>query len=106
MTIELFIPCYFASRVRAYSERLSCAVFHSNWNGQPVRFQVAIKMFITGVQRPIVIYTLKGVFVVALPTFVTVYGAFENELVSYSTLLLLLKVCRAAYSLLSCLKGY
>lgn len=72
MLIELFIPCYFGSLVSASSERLSDSMFQSKWNEQPMRFQWIVRMVIVGAQRPIVIYTLKGIFVVALPTFVTV----------------------------------
>lgn len=72
MTFELFIPCYFASRLSAYSDRLSNALYDCNWNGQPLRFQAAIIMFITGLQRRIEVNTVKKLVVVELPTFVTV----------------------------------
>lgn len=72
MAVELFIPCYFGSLVRAKSEVLGISVFQSNWNDQSLRFQSMIKLFISGVQRPIVLNTFKGLFVIALPTFVTV----------------------------------
>lgn len=73
MCLQLFIPCYFGSLVCAQSERLGNALFQSNWSGQPLRFQAQIKIFLSGVQRPIVLDTFKGLFAIALPTFVTVY---------------------------------
>lgn len=72
MLVELIIPCYFGSLVIAQSERLSVSVFQCDWHGQPLRFQWMVRMVIVAAQRPIVLYTFKGLFVIALPTFVTV----------------------------------
>lgn len=72
MLIELFLPCYFGSLVTASSERMSVSVFQSKWNDQPLRIQRMVNMVITGAQRPVVLYTYKGIFLIALPTFVTV----------------------------------
>lgn len=85
MGMELFIPCWYGSLVRAQSERLSGAVFEGGWVEMGVRYRRSMMVFVEGVRRPMVMYTWKRVFVIALPTFVT--------------------VGRAAYSLLSCLKG-
>lgn len=90
MGLALFIPCYFGSMVRAKSDELSMAAFQCGWPlmRQTVGgggFHRVLLMFMQAAQRPIVQYTWKKVFTIALPTFVT--------------------VCRAAYSLLSCLKG-
>lgn len=94
MGLELIIPCWWGSQVMAASGRLSQAVFESGWwrvaavgGGveQQARFARLMRVFVERVRRPLVAYTWQKVFVIALPTFVT--------------------VGRAAYSLLSCLKG-
>lgn len=72
MTIMLFIPCYFGSVLSRKSELISGSLFRCNWPQQSVQFKSALAIFMRCSQKPIVLYTLKGLFAIELPTFVTV----------------------------------
>lgn len=70
----LFIPCYYGSVLSKKSEQLSVRLFKCNWINRSQRFKSALAFFMHCSQKPIVLYTLMGLFAIELPTFVTVNG--------------------------------
>lgn len=72
MGFQLFIPCYYGSILSYRSSELPDSVFKSNWTEQSRRFKSALTIFIRCAQKPVVLYTVKRTFAIALPTFATV----------------------------------
>lgn len=89
MSVQLFIPCYFGSKLQTKSEALGEAAYDCGWPNEAAgqrTFRKVLLLFMMGAHRPMRLLTWKNMFVIELPTFVMVY--------------------RAAYSLLSFLSGF
>lgn len=72
MLVQMFLPCYYGSVLTQESKQLAIQAYNSNWTEQSVRFKSGLQIFIERVLRPIVPCTAEGVFIIGLPTFVTV----------------------------------
>lgn len=73
MTYQIFIPCYFGSIVSQKSEQLPTNLLESNWLDGTTSMRRSVTIIGERVKRPITPFA-GGLFVVGLPTFVSVYS--------------------------------
>lgn len=73
---EIFMPCYFGTLLTETNDRLSGAIYSSNWPDLPQSFKKALIMFLEYTKRPKIMISGK-IFTVSLSTFLTV-KRFEN----------------------------
>lgn len=71
LTIELYVPCYCASRVTEVSDYLPRRIFYSNWFAQSREFKSSMILFLERAKQPIVPMA-GGLFEIGLPIFVSV----------------------------------
>lgn len=76
MTLEIFIPCYYGSVVIHKSEQLTTKIFNSSWINRSKKYRSSIRIMLQRSLKPI-IPLAGGMFVIALPTFVTVNICFH-----------------------------
>jgi 7tm Odorant receptor len=73
-TLQILLPCYFASILSIASEKLSMSLFHSNWMQESREFKMAMKIFMENVKKPLRI-TAFGVFHVSLTAFIAILNS-------------------------------
>jgi len=78
MAIQIFLPCFFGSRLAAVASDLSYSLFHSEWHQQSLVYQKAFMTFIGHINNPACDVRAVGIFNVNLETFVTICnGAYS-----------------------------
>jgi odorant receptor len=83
MTTQVFLPCYFGNDLLIASEKLSTALFHSNWIEKSMKHKKAMIIFLENSKKPIKITAFGMVHID--------FGTFSN-------------ICNSAYSLYAVLK--
>ncbi|CAO1433671.1 unnamed protein product [Diamesa serratosioi] len=61
MVLEIFLPCYYGSKIMISSEQLSTSLFSSNWIPECKEYLIAMKMFMENVKKPLEIKALQFV---------------------------------------------
>lgn len=72
-SIQLYVPCYYASILTEKSNELSTAIYNCNWIEQSPEFKKLMLTFVESNKKPI-IPRAGGLFEVGLPMFVRVYS--------------------------------
>lgn len=70
LTMQIYIPCYFAANLLATSERLVTSGYASNWIEQTRCYKATMILFTERIQKPFLMRTYMGVFEITLPTLV------------------------------------
>lgn len=76
--IEIAIPCFFGAHLQYKSDKLTEAVFESNWIEQNLQFKQLLLMFGQGTIRPIRI-SAGGLFDLNLSTFLSVTNHISDR---------------------------
>jgi odorant receptor len=83
MTLEIFLPCFFGSKLSFASSRLSSALFGSEWIETDKEFKTLMKMFMENTK---------------VDTKISAFGVFQVNLVTFT------KILNSAYSLFAAIK--
>jgi hypothetical protein len=71
ITYQIYLPCHYGTQVHDMSEKLSTALFHSNWYKGDKNSRGLVKMFMEFAKKPIQIQAM-GIFVVNVENFMTI----------------------------------
>lgn len=71
MLTQIFLPCYFGNEITLKSEKLSKAVYFSNWPGQSKRFRQLVLVYMELLKSPKQLIVGK-IFGLSLDTFLAV----------------------------------
>lgn len=71
MIIEIYVPTYAGSMLRAETETLSHEIFKSNWLNKSHRYKISMMILVERTMRPIQI-TAGSLFELSLPTLLRV----------------------------------
>lgn len=74
---ELFLFCYYGSKLSAKSFELLDALYESMWYEYPIEYQRYVMVMMMRMQRPLVL-TGYDVVLCTLPTFTTVHLQFDS----------------------------
>lgn len=77
--LQIFLPCYFGSKVAKASKKIQTSVFHSAWVGSSREYASAVKIFMENSKKSSEISTTYGLFAIDFGTFT--------------------RICNSAYSL-------
>lgn len=75
ISLQTFNPSYYGNEVTNSSDKISLALFHSNWYKQSKKFKVAMKMLMENTKRSIVINAGRGLFPVNLNSFLSIINS-------------------------------
>lgn len=63
MLVQVFLPCYYGSELTSASEKVSTALFHSDWIGKDKKFRSAMKIVMENCQKPLKLCAWGFVFI-------------------------------------------
>lgn len=105
VTIQLFVPCYYATNVIEKSNKLSRNIYFSNWIDADIIYKKSFQIFVTRSLKPFILYA-GGLIPLNVDIFFKVRNdnliEFQKKLIFYTKLL---QIIKTAYSLLSVLKS-
>nr|QZH55112.1 odorant receptor 16 [Achelura yunnanensis] len=82
MIVQIFIPCWFGSRIIEKSQLLKLSIYSCDWTPQSRKFKSSLRIFSERVNRPIAL-TAGKMFALSLGTFTSIM----NSAYSFFTLL-------------------
>jgi 7tm Odorant receptor len=104
MVLEIFLPCYFGSRIHDKSFFLRQKVFESQWMDASLEYKKLLVIFLERGKRPVKI-NLYGFFFLKLETFSSVSALPSFFKKSHTNLTMrYFKVCSFAYRLFTVVK--
>jgi hypothetical protein len=74
LTLQILLPCYFATTMTIASERLSASLFDSNWNIEPQKFKTTMMIFMER-SKALVKFKSFGFFEVNLEKFLYIMNS-------------------------------
>lgn len=106
MMNEIFLPCYFGNEVTLKREKLTFAIYSSNWIDLSEKFKKNMIIFLEGLKRVRILKSGK-VFTLSLFSFLTVnFHNFTEYLSKRNRYRSLLQVCNRSYSLFAVLRNF